>query len=63
LADAIALLKDDAELRRRLARDGREFVIRNFDERDAAAKAIEAYKESIDGTGPIQEEKDERDRD
>jgi len=63
LADAIALLQDDAELRRRLARDGREFVIRNFDERDAAAKAIEAYKESIDGTGPIQEEKDERDRD
>ena len=47
LADAIALLKDDPELRRKLARDGREFVLRNFDERDAAAKAIEAYEEAI----------------
>ena len=63
LAEAIALLKDDAELRRRLARNGREFVIRNFDERDAAAKAIEAYRESIDGNRPIHEGKDERDRD
>ena len=48
LAEAIVLLKDDPELRSRLARDGREFVLRNFDERDAAATAIEAYKEALD---------------
>ncbi|HKP70941.1 MAG TPA: glycosyltransferase family 4 protein [Pyrinomonadaceae bacterium] len=47
LANAIVLLKDNAELRDQLARDGREFVLQNFDERDAAAKAISAYEESF----------------
>ena len=48
LADAILLLKDDVELRESLADAGREFVLRNFDERDAAAKAIAAYEESLE---------------
>jgi glycosyltransferase involved in cell wall biosynthesis len=47
LAKAIVMLKDDPNLRTRLARNGREFVLRNFDERDAAAKAIEAYREVL----------------
>jgi glycosyltransferase involved in cell wall biosynthesis len=44
LADAILRLKNDDELRGRLAADGREFVLKNFDERDAARKVIAAYK-------------------
>lgn len=53
LANAIALLKDDAELRGRLARTGREFVIRNFDEREAAAAVIEAYQRSFGGPNAV----------
>jgi glycosyltransferase involved in cell wall biosynthesis len=47
LAEAILRLKDDPELRKRLAQNGREFVLANFDERDAAAIALRAYEEAI----------------
>lgn len=51
LADAIRRLKDDPPLRQRLARRGREHVIANFDERDAAATAIAAYEEALADRG------------
>jgi glycosyltransferase involved in cell wall biosynthesis len=51
LADAIVTLKNDDELRERLGRNGREFVLHNFDERDAAASAIEAYEEALRDAG------------
>ena len=51
LAAAILTLRNDPELRRRLASAGREYVIKHFDERDAAAKAIEAYEEALTGGG------------
>ncbi len=44
-ADAIIRLKDDADLRAQLARQGSEFVLNNFDERVASRRAISAYKE------------------
>lgn len=46
LADAILKLKGDGPLRDRLSATGREFVLANFDERDAAAKAIASYEEA-----------------
>lgn len=48
LADAIRRLKDDPELREKLGRNGREFALVNFDERDAAAIALRAYEECFD---------------
>ena len=47
LADAILMLKQDPDLRTRLASAGREHVLRSFDERDAARSAIEAYEEAL----------------
>jgi glycosyltransferase involved in cell wall biosynthesis len=47
LADAILRLKEDQALRRRLSKNGRSFVIANFDERDAAATAIAEYEEAL----------------
>ena len=47
LADAILQLRSDSDLRARLAKEGRKFVIANFDERDAAATAIAAYEEAM----------------
>jgi glycosyltransferase involved in cell wall biosynthesis len=47
LAEAILRLKDDPELRKRLSQNGREFVLANFDERDAAAIALRAYEGAI----------------
>jgi glycosyltransferase involved in cell wall biosynthesis len=49
LADAILRLKNDSALRTRLSENGRKFVIANFDERDAAAKAIAEYEEALPG--------------
>jgi glycosyltransferase involved in cell wall biosynthesis len=43
LAEAILKLKNDPELRTQLSSNGRRFVIENFDERDAARIAIDAY--------------------
>jgi glycosyltransferase involved in cell wall biosynthesis len=45
LADSILMLKNDIELRRRLAAAGRSFVTENFDERESARKCIAAFKE------------------
>jgi glycosyltransferase involved in cell wall biosynthesis len=47
LAEWILKLRDDPDLRARLAAAGREFVTTNFDERDAAATAIAEYKEAL----------------
>jgi glycosyltransferase involved in cell wall biosynthesis len=47
LAEWILKLHDDSDLRNRLGSVGREFVIKNFDERDAAATAIAEYKEAL----------------
>jgi glycosyltransferase involved in cell wall biosynthesis len=47
LADAILKLKSDAGLRAKLSENGRTFVLQNFDERDAAAKAIASYEEAF----------------
>lgn len=45
LARAINELKNDNKLRHHIAANGREFVIENFDERDASRIAIDKYKE------------------
>lgn len=47
LANAILTLKADEKLRHKLAENGREWVLKNFDEREAARVAIAAYKESL----------------
>ncbi len=47
LADAILTLKNDMALREELGRNGSEYVIEHFDEREAAATAIEAYEEAL----------------
>ncbi len=49
LADAISMLKNDAALRERLARTGRQHVLDHFDERDAARLAVEAYEAALAG--------------
>lgn len=49
LAEAILTLKDDPELRQRIAIRGREFVVKAFDERDAARLAIAEYTEALTG--------------
>ena len=45
LAEWMIKLKEDPDLRRRLGKCGSEFVLENFDERDAARKCIAAYEE------------------
>jgi glycosyltransferase involved in cell wall biosynthesis len=47
LADAIFRLKGDGALRERLSRDGRAYVLKYFDEREAAKIALDAYEESL----------------
>ena len=47
LCRAILRLKNDRALATRLADAGREFVLKNFDERDASAIAIRAFEESL----------------
>lgn len=49
LANAIVELKNDSQLRAKLASQGRDFVLRHFDEREAAKSAIEAYTEALNG--------------
>lgn len=47
LAESILLLKSDDELREKLSKNGREWVLKNFDEREVARIAIAAYKKSL----------------
>lgn len=47
LVEAIETLKNDEALREKLARNGSEFVLKNFDERLAAQTAWQAYEESF----------------
>ncbi len=47
LAEAILKLKAEPNLRAQLSANGRNFVIENFDERDAAAAAIASYEEAL----------------
>jgi glycosyltransferase involved in cell wall biosynthesis len=48
LAGAIERLYEDRALRERLATKGRDFVIANFDEREASRIAIDAYREALE---------------
>jgi glycosyltransferase involved in cell wall biosynthesis len=47
LAESILKLKNDSALRSTLSAAGRAHVLEHFDERDAAAIAIEAYREAL----------------
>jgi glycosyltransferase involved in cell wall biosynthesis len=47
LANAIAKLQADPELRDRLARRGSQFVLAHFDEREAARIAIGQYEQAL----------------
>ena len=47
LAASISLLKADAGLRQRLGKDGRTWVLKNFDEREVAKIAMAAYREAL----------------
>lgn len=47
LADSILLLKSDEKLREKLSKNGRSWVLKNFDEREVAKIAIAAYKKSL----------------
>jgi glycosyltransferase involved in cell wall biosynthesis len=51
LAKAILALRDDRDLRLRLGEKGREHVLNQFDERTAAACAIQAYREALNDGG------------
>jgi glycosyltransferase involved in cell wall biosynthesis len=46
LAEAILKLKNDCKLSEKLGRNGREFVLKNFDEREVAKIAYETYKKT-----------------
>lgn len=47
LADAIVTLKNDPALRKKLAANGRDIVLREFDEREAAKTAVECYRKAF----------------
>jgi glycosyltransferase involved in cell wall biosynthesis len=47
LARGIISLKEDSAMSKRIADTGREFVLKNFDERIAAEKALEMYKKAL----------------
>lgn len=49
LVEALDKLFDDAEIRKKIARQGREFVLKNFDERFWAQTAIKHYEKSLEG--------------
>lgn len=48
LASAILDLKRDGSLRENLSKNGRKFILENFDERKSAQIAIENYKKSLE---------------
>jgi N,N'-diacetylbacillosaminyl-diphospho-undecaprenol alpha-1,3-N-acetylgalactosaminyltransferase len=47
LSRGIISLKEDSAMSKRIADTGREFVLKNFDERIAAEKALEMYKKAL----------------
>jgi glycosyltransferase involved in cell wall biosynthesis len=47
LVEAIEKLKDDVQLREKLGKSAREFVLKNFDERETAKKALKGYLEAF----------------
>ena len=47
LVEAIKTLKDDKALREKLAKNGREFVLANFNEKIVAKIALEKYFEAF----------------
>jgi glycosyltransferase involved in cell wall biosynthesis len=47
LSGAITLLKGDSQLRQKLARQGSKYVLEHFDEREAAAVCIDAYRKAL----------------
>jgi glycosyltransferase involved in cell wall biosynthesis len=49
LAEAVLKMRTDVPFREAVAGKGRQHVLRNFDERDAARSVIEAYEEALDG--------------
>lgn len=48
LAEGIETLKTDENLREKLAKNGRGFVLKNFDEKEVARIAIAGYKDALD---------------
>lgn len=48
LADAIRTLKNDADLRKKLGQNGREWVLANFNEKMVSEIAFECYQESFE---------------
>jgi glycosyltransferase involved in cell wall biosynthesis len=46
LAESILKLKNNRELSEKIGKSGREFVLKHFDEREAAKIAFQSYKES-----------------
>ena len=49
LTDAILLLKNDQEVRKKLAENGKNFVLENFDEAYWAKVALEEYRKCFEG--------------
>jgi glycosyltransferase involved in cell wall biosynthesis len=47
LAESILLLKSDENLREKLAEQGQNWVLKNFDEREVAKIAMAAYKQAL----------------
>jgi glycosyltransferase involved in cell wall biosynthesis len=49
LADAVSKLKNDKELSEKIGKHGRDFVLKNFDEREVAEIACKSYIEACAG--------------
>lgn len=47
LTESILLLKSDEDLRKKISKNGRDWVLTNFDEREVARIAMAAYKKSL----------------
>jgi glycosyltransferase involved in cell wall biosynthesis len=55
IAGAIRLLTEDAGLRERLARAGRESILERFSWRRAAEETLAVYQEMLGGVSPVSE--------
>jgi glycosyltransferase involved in cell wall biosynthesis len=49
LSSAVLRLQRDGALRKHLSGQGSEYVLKHFDERDAAALCIASYERALDG--------------